>query len=64
MEDPMVLSWSHVHLGTIYDIEGQLDRAKSEFEAALAVEGAPEKAKQAAMKALTAMGKAGSPEHP
>jgi tetratricopeptide (TPR) repeat protein len=62
--DPMVLSWSHVHLGTIYDIEGKLEQAKSEYEAALAVEGAPEKAKQAAMKALTAISKAGNPERP
>jgi hypothetical protein len=28
--------------GTIYDIEGQPDRAKSEYQAALAVDGAPE----------------------
>ena len=63
-QDPMVLAWSHVHLGTIYDIEGQLDRAKSEYEAALAVEGAPEKAKQAATKALSAMGKRGNLERP
>jgi tetratricopeptide (TPR) repeat protein len=63
-QDPMVLSWSHVHLGTIYDIEGKLDRAKSEYEAALAVGGAPEKAKQAATKALSAMGQPGNPERP
>jgi len=63
-QDPLVLAWSHVHLGTIYDIEGQPDRAKSEYEAALAVEGAPEKAKQAASKALGAMVHSKSPERP
>src|SRR6266851_10156976 len=63
-EDPLVLAWSHVHLGTIYDIEGQPDRAKSEYQAALAVDGAPEKAKQAATKALGAMARTKSPERP
>lgn len=51
-QDPMVLAWSHVHLGTLYDIEGQPDRAKVEFEAALAVPGAPQKAKDAATRGL------------
>jgi len=51
-QDPLVLAWSHVHLGTLYDIEGQPDRAKAEFEAALAVQGAPQNAKQAAAKKL------------
>ena len=51
-QDPLVLAWSHVHLGNLYDIEGQPDRAKAEFEAALAVPGAPEKAKQAATRGL------------
>ncbi|HVH50297.1 MAG TPA: hypothetical protein VM781_01425 [Candidatus Bathyarchaeia archaeon] len=63
-QDPLVLAWSHVHLGTIYDIEGQPDRAKSEYESALAVAGAPEKAKQAASKALSAMARTKSPERP
>jgi len=63
-QDPLVLAWSNVHLGTIYDIEGQPDRAKSEYEAALAVDGAPEKAKQAASKALGAMAHSKSPERP
>jgi len=64
MQDPLVLAWSHVHLGTIYDIEGQPDRAKSEYEAALAVNGAPEKAKQAATKALGAMARSKPSERP
>jgi len=63
-QDPLVLAWSHVHLGTIYDIEGQPDHAKSEYQAALAVDGAPEKAKQAATKALSAMGGTKNPERP
>jgi hypothetical protein len=63
-EDPLVLAWSHVHLGTIYNIEGQPDRAKSEYQAALAVDGAPEKAKQAATRALGAMARTKSPERP
>jgi tetratricopeptide repeat protein len=53
MQDPLVLAWSHVHLGNLYDIEGQPDRAKSEFEAALSVQGAPERAKEAATKGLS-----------
>lgn len=51
-KDPMVLAWSHVYLARIYDDEGQQDLAKSEFQAALAVEGGPEQAKQAAQKGL------------
>jgi len=63
-QDPLVLAWSHVHLGTIYDIEGHPDRAKVEYEAALAVEGAPEKAREAASKALGTSGGARNPERP
>jgi len=51
-QDPLVLAWSHVHLGNLYDIEGQPDRAKAEFEAALAVRGAPDKAREAATRGL------------
>jgi len=51
-QDPLVMAWSHVHLGNLYDIEGQPDRAKAEFEAALAVQGAPQRAKDAAAKGL------------
>jgi len=51
-QDPMVMAWSHVHLGNLYDIEGQPVRAKAEFEAALAVPGAPQRAKDAATKGL------------
>lgn len=51
-QDPMVLAWSHIYLGRIYDDEGQLENAKAEFQAALAVSGAPEQAHQAAQKGL------------
>jgi hypothetical protein len=54
-EDPMVMTWSHVYLARIYDDEGQQGLAKSEFQAALAVRGGPEQAKQAAQKGLEAV---------
>ena len=63
-QDPLVLCWSHVHLGKIFDIEGQPDRAKAEYQAALAVNGAPDQAKQAASKALDAIGGAKNQERP
>ena len=51
-QDPMVLAWAHVYLGQIYEDEGQLEKSKTEFQAALAVQGAPSKAQQAAQKGL------------
>jgi tetratricopeptide (TPR) repeat protein len=53
-QDPMVLAWSHVYLARIYDAEGNPSVAKSEYESALAVEGAPDRAKQAAQTGLAA----------
>jgi Tfp pilus assembly protein PilF len=53
-QDPMVLAWSHVYLGRIYDAEGNPAVAKTEYESALAVEGAPDRAKQAAQSGLAA----------
>jgi len=50
--DPMVLAWSHVYLARIYDDEGQQALAKSEFQAALAVQGGPDRARQAAQQGL------------
>ena len=50
--DPMVLAWSHVFLARVLDEEGQLEQSKSEYQAALAVQGAPAKAQQAATKEL------------
>jgi len=52
--DPRVLAWSHVYLARIYDYEGNASVAKAEYASALAVEGGPEEAKQAAQKGLAA----------
>ncbi|HTQ96422.1 MAG TPA: tetratricopeptide repeat protein, partial [Candidatus Acidoferrum sp.] len=51
-QDPLVMAWSHIYLGRIFEDEGQLDRAKSEYQAVLAVQGAPQQAQQAAQKGL------------
>jgi len=51
-QDPMVLAWSHVFLARVLDEEGQLEQSKSEYQAALAVQGAPARAQQAATKEL------------
>jgi hypothetical protein len=51
-QDPMVLAWSHVYLARVLDEEGQLEQSKSEYQAALAVQGAPARAQQAAQKEL------------
>src|SRR3984885_9253334 len=56
-QDPMVMTWSHIYLARIYDDEGQAEQAKTEYQAALAVNGGPEQAKQAAQKGLAAVGK-------
>jgi hypothetical protein len=53
-QDPRVLAWSHIYLARIYDYEGNSGVAKTEYESALAVEGSPEEARQAAQKALAA----------
>ncbi|PYU16529.1 MAG: hypothetical protein DMG37_02175 [Acidobacteria bacterium] len=50
--DPRVLAWSHVYLARIYDYEGNSSVAKTEYESALAVQGGPEEARQAAQKEL------------
>jgi tetratricopeptide (TPR) repeat protein len=63
-KDPMVLAWSHVYLARILDDEGQRERARAEYEAALAVDGGPEQARQAASKGLAAMGTAKPVERP
>ena len=51
-KDPMVMAWSHIYLGRIFEDEGQLERAKTEYQAVLAVQGAPVQAQQAAQKGL------------
>ena len=51
-QDPMILTWSHVYLARIYGDEGDMDKAKSEFQAALNVAGGPDRARDAAQKGL------------
>jgi tetratricopeptide (TPR) repeat protein len=63
-QDPMVLAWSHVYLARIYDDEGNPQVAKSEYESALAVEGGPAQAKQAAQKALASSASDKPPARP
>jgi tetratricopeptide repeat protein len=46
--DARVLSWSHVYLGRLYDVQGNRDQAVAEYRAALLVDGAPDEAKAAA----------------
>jgi len=55
-QDPLVLAWSHVYLARIYDDEGNPEVAKNEYLSALAVEGGPDQAKQAAQRGLTLIG--------
>jgi hypothetical protein len=62
--DPMVLTWSHIYLARIYDDEGQVEQAKTEYQAALAVNGGPEQARQAAQKGLAAFAGQRPPERP
>ena len=54
--DPMVMAWSHVYLGRILADQGQPDRAKAEFEAAIEVQGAPAQAQAQAQKGLGDLG--------
>jgi len=55
-EDPMVLVWSHVYLARIYDDEGNSEVARTEYQSALAVQGGPDQAKQAAQKEMATLG--------
>jgi Tfp pilus assembly protein PilF len=59
-----VLTWSHIYLARIYDDEGQVEQAKTEYQAALAVNGGPEQARQAAQKGLAAFAGQRPPERP
>ncbi len=52
--DPEILSWSHVYLGRIHDLEEERDLAVNEYRAALAVDGAPEAARIAAENGIEA----------
>jgi hypothetical protein len=48
--DPATLAWSHVYLGRIHDLRGDRDLALTEYDAALAVAGAPDSARTAAQR--------------
>lgn len=50
--DPSNLSWSHIYLGRMYDVEGKRDLAVLEYRAALAVADAPESARTAAQHGI------------
>jgi hypothetical protein len=50
--DPSNLSWSHIYLGRMYDVEGKHDLAVVEYRAALAVNGAPDSARNAAQRGI------------
>jgi len=52
--DPSHLSWSHIYLGRMYDVEGKRDLAVLEYRAALAVAGAPDSARTAAQHGIEA----------
>jgi tetratricopeptide (TPR) repeat protein len=50
--DPTMLAWAHVYLGRIFDLEQDRTSAISEYQAALAVMGAPESARVAAQQGV------------
>jgi tetratricopeptide (TPR) repeat protein len=50
--DPSLIAWSHVYLGRIFDLEDDRDSAITEYQAALAVVGAPESARVAAQQGV------------
>lgn len=54
-DDPRVLAWAHFYLGRLREINSQNNAAKEEYEAALAVAGAPQDVQGAARKALAAL---------
>jgi hypothetical protein len=66
--DPSILAWSHVYLGRINDLQDERELAVNEYQAALAVAGAPEAARVAAQAGVQAAYKpparAGDSEQP
>lgn len=50
--DASNLSWSHIYLGRMYDVEGKRDLAVLEYRAALAVQNAPDSARNAAQHGI------------
>jgi tetratricopeptide (TPR) repeat protein len=63
-QDPMVLAWSHIYLARIYDDEQQADLARTEYQAALAVQGGPDQARQAAENGLASLAGERTTERP
>ncbi|HTV58091.1 MAG TPA: hypothetical protein VMJ93_04395 [Verrucomicrobiae bacterium] len=59
--DPGILSWSHVYLARIFELEQDEDNALTEFHAALSVTGAPEAARVAAQKGIDSAAAAPAP---
>jgi len=51
---PAIRAWSHIYLGRIYDVEDNRELALTEYRAALAVEGAPQEARSAAQRGISA----------
>jgi tetratricopeptide (TPR) repeat protein len=51
-ENPSIMAWSHVYLGRIHDLEDERELAVNEYQAALAVPGAPEAARLAAQNGV------------
>ena len=62
--DPGLLAWAHVYLGRLFDIDDPPDRAGAiqEYQAALAVVGAPEAARVAAQRGVESSYKPAHPE--
>jgi tetratricopeptide (TPR) repeat protein len=50
--DPRILTWSHVYLGRIHDLQDERDLAVSEYRAALAVDDGPADARAAAQSGV------------
>jgi hypothetical protein len=50
--EPSEVSWSHIYLGRIKDLEGDREQALIEYRAALAVSGAPDSARAAAQRGV------------
>ena len=63
-DDPLVLAWSHVYLGRVYEIYGKPADAMQEFQAAMEVQGGPEPARKAAQRGLASSGSNKPAERP
>ena len=50
--DPQTKAWTAVYLGRLSEAAGELERAIERYQFALAIEGAPEKARQAARQGI------------